>query len=179
MSNPSTATSAESKKQADTHPPQQQKKPPVLEEDDEFEDFPVEDMSIMTIHHSSPALDVWLSQNSRKSVAWKRPSLQKGCRHLSNRYVPQNTDWPQEDAELPGPSSNSNGSSSDHLWEESWDDQDINEDFSKQLKYVLPLLFIVTFAMGYGMWEIPTEQILIFLWAPRREELKKVEAAKQ
>jgi 26 proteasome complex subunit DSS1 len=23
-----------------------------------------------------------------------------------------------------------------HLWEESWDDDDTNEDFSKQLKYV-------------------------------------------
>jgi len=71
---------------------------------------------------------------------------------------PQDTDWPQEDAELPGPSSNSNGSSSDHLWEESWDDDDTNEDFSKQLKYVLPLRFIVTCATWYGMWEIWAEQ---------------------
>jgi len=35
-------------------------------------------------------------------------------------------DWTQEEAEVPGGNT--------HLWEESWDDDDINEDFSKQLK---------------------------------------------
>jgi len=35
-------------------------------------------------------------------------------------------DWPQEDAEVPGGNT--------HLWEESWDDDDTSEDFSKQLK---------------------------------------------
>ncbi|KIW91035.1 uncharacterized protein Z519_07929 [Cladophialophora bantiana CBS 173.52] len=35
-------------------------------------------------------------------------------------------DWSQEDAEVPGGTT--------HLWEESWDDDDENEDFSKQLK---------------------------------------------
>ena len=38
----------------------------------------------------------------------------------------QSLDWPQEDAEVPGGNS--------HLWEESWDDDDTSEDFSKQLK---------------------------------------------
>ncbi|EGE00233.1 26S proteasome complex subunit [Trichophyton mentagrophytes] len=37
-------------------------------------------------------------------------------------------DWPQEEAEAP-----SGGSGNDHLWEESWDDDDASEDFSKQL----------------------------------------------
>lgn len=37
-----------------------------------------------------------------------------------------NSDWPEEDTELP--------SGNQHLWEESWDDDDTNEDFSKQLK---------------------------------------------
>ena len=37
-----------------------------------------------------------------------------------------NLDWPQEDAEIPGGNT--------HLWEESWDDDDTSEDFSKQLK---------------------------------------------
>jgi hypothetical protein len=36
-------------------------------------------------------------------------------------------DWSQEDTEVPGGTT--------HLWEESWDDDDENEDFSKQLKY--------------------------------------------
>jgi len=35
-------------------------------------------------------------------------------------------DWPAEDAEVPGGNA--------HLWEESWDDDDESEDFSKQLK---------------------------------------------
>ncbi|RMZ87519.1 hypothetical protein DV736_g5251, partial [Chaetothyriales sp. CBS 134916] len=35
-------------------------------------------------------------------------------------------DWPQEDTEVPG--------STTHLWEESWDDDDENEEFSKQLR---------------------------------------------
>ncbi|WEW61284.1 26S proteasome complex subunit [Emydomyces testavorans] len=39
-------------------------------------------------------------------------------------------DWPQEDAEVLGPA----GTNNDHLWEESWDDDDNNEEFSKQLK---------------------------------------------
>lgn len=42
-------------------------------------------------------------------------------------------DWPQEEAEVSGSSGAGNP---DHLWEESWDDDDTNEDFSKQLKYV-------------------------------------------
>lgn len=39
-----------------------------------------------------------------------------------------NLDWPPEDAEGPGERGNT------HLWEESWDDDDTSEDFSKQLK---------------------------------------------
>ncbi|OJJ38884.1 hypothetical protein ASPWEDRAFT_36569 [Aspergillus wentii DTO 134E9] len=40
-------------------------------------------------------------------------------------------DWPQEEAEQPSGSANGNDV---HLWEESWDDDDAAEDFSKQLK---------------------------------------------
>jgi len=35
-------------------------------------------------------------------------------------------DWAEEDTELP--------SGNQHLWEESWDDDETNDDFSKQLK---------------------------------------------
>ncbi|KAJ6023143.1 hypothetical protein N7499_008465 [Penicillium canescens] len=41
-------------------------------------------------------------------------------------------DWPQEEAE-PTSGSTANGGS-EHLWEESWDDDDAAEDFSKQLQ---------------------------------------------
>ncbi|KAI4267148.1 MAG: hypothetical protein L6R38_008385 [Xanthoria sp. 2 TBL-2021] len=37
-------------------------------------------------------------------------------------------DWPAEEQEVPGEGG------STHLWEESWDDDDTSEDFSKQLK---------------------------------------------
>ncbi|MCJ1418501.1 hypothetical protein MMC32_004849 [Xylographa parallela] len=44
----------------------------------------------------------------------------------SDAILGLNADWPQEDAEIPGGNT--------HLWEESWDDDDTSEDFSKQLK---------------------------------------------
>lgn len=45
------------------------------------------------------------------------------------------TDWPQEEAEQAAGSAANGGN--EHLWEESWDDDDAAEDFSKQLKYVV------------------------------------------
>ncbi|KAL8744045.1 MAG: hypothetical protein Q9190_003662 [Brigantiaea leucoxantha] len=39
-------------------------------------------------------------------------------------------DWPEEDQEVPREGGTT------HLWEESWDDDDTSEDFSKQLKFV-------------------------------------------
>ncbi|KAL9604554.1 MAG: hypothetical protein Q9219_000519 [cf. Caloplaca sp. 3 TL-2023] len=39
-------------------------------------------------------------------------------------------DWPAEDQEVPP----GGESGTTHLWEESWDDDDTSEDFSKQLK---------------------------------------------
>jgi 26 proteasome complex subunit DSS1 len=44
----------------------------------------------------------------------------------------QYPDWPQEEAEQTNGSKANDGS--EHLWEESWDDDDAAEDFSKQLK---------------------------------------------
>ncbi|KAI5284964.1 hypothetical protein KEM54_000920 [Ascosphaera aggregata] len=35
-------------------------------------------------------------------------------------------DWPQDEQD--------GSDNTDHLWEESWDDDDANEDFSRQLK---------------------------------------------
>lgn len=47
------------------------------------------------------------------------------------------TDWPQEEAEQSAGSAANGGN--EHLWEESWDDDDAAEDFSKQLKYVISM----------------------------------------
>lgn len=58
------------------------------------------------------------------------------------------SDWSQEDTEVPGGTT--------HLWEESWDDDDENEDFSKQLKYVCKIFQVLR----------PPHQILTF-WPGR------------
>lgn len=47
---------------------------------------------------------------------------------MADTWFFPNLDWPPEDAEGPGERGNT------HLWEESWDDDDTSEDFSKQLK---------------------------------------------
>ena len=43
------------------------------------------------------------------------------------------TDWPEDQTEAAKGSGETK-----HLWEESWDDDDTSDDFSKQLKYVHP-----------------------------------------
>ena len=45
-------------------------------------------------------------------------------------------DWPASEQEVP-PGREQEGPGGQHLWEESWDDDDTNEEFSKQLKYAL------------------------------------------
>lgn len=74
-------------------------------------------------------------------------------------------DWAQEDTELPG-------GGNQHLWEESWDDDDQSEDFAAQLRYV-PAMRRVSFSRdesGTGKRQKLT---------CRREELKKVDANKR
>ncbi|KAL9104264.1 MAG: hypothetical protein Q9163_000760 [Psora crenata] len=43
-------------------------------------------------------------------------------------------DWPASEQEVPGGPGREGESAATHLWEESWDDDDTSEDFSKQLK---------------------------------------------
>jgi len=54
--------------------------------------------------------------------------------HNPGTTLTMTTDWPQEEAEQAGSAANGGN---EHLWEESWDDDDAAEDFSKQLKYVV------------------------------------------
>jgi hypothetical protein len=44
------------------------------------------------------------------------------------------TDWEAEDTEAAN--GGGGGEGTQHLWEESWDDDDTTDDFSTQLKYV-------------------------------------------
>lgn len=101
------SNTTQSKPDEPTQKPQQ--KLPVLEEDDEFEDFPVEGPSSHPLTH--PRIPPTTPANHPPSTT---------------------TDWPAEEAEQP---SGANGHNA-HLWEESWDDDDTAEDFSKQLKCV-------------------------------------------
>jgi hypothetical protein len=62
--------------------------------------------------------------NSKTSLLRVRDTAQDFDKSLdANCWI----DWAEEDTELP--------SGNLHLWEESWDDDEQNDDFSKQLKY--------------------------------------------
>lgn len=60
------------------------------------------------------------------------------CKHATDYFLFFGgcLDWPQEETEVPGEGGNT------HLWEESWDDDDTSEDFSKQLKWVWSGIFL-------------------------------------
>ena len=53
---------------------------------------------------------------------------------MSFRRLTKTPDWPEDQTEA----AQRNGETK-HLWEESWDDDDTNDDFSAQLKCVSPL----------------------------------------
>ncbi|CAI7634216.1 unnamed protein product [Penicillium bialowiezense] len=54
------------------------------------------------------------------------------CKLAQTSKLTTRPDWPQEEAEQTTGSAANDGS--EHLWEESWDDDDAAEDFSKQLQ---------------------------------------------
>lgn len=56
------------------------------------------------------------------------------CKPAQTSKLTTRPDWPQEEAEQTTGSAANDGS--EHLWEESWDDDDAAEDFSKQLQCV-------------------------------------------
>lgn len=85
----------------------QQKAAAELGEDDEFEDFPVEGTAHTPFGHEEDARVRAGQDEGQELIFWR-------------------TDWGQEDTELPG--------GNQHLWEESWDDDDTSEDFAAQLK---------------------------------------------
>lgn len=61
-----------------------------------------------------------------------RVSYEVHC--MNTNSCSSSLDWPQEEAEQAAGTA-ANGDTV-HLWEESWDDDDAAEDFSKQLKCV-------------------------------------------
>lgn len=81
-------------------------------------------------HHRSPRSwkRMMSSRISPLKVSSKYPSASLGFMELIMSFP----DWPQEEAEQTTGSAANGGS--EHLWEESWDDDDAAEDFSKQLQ---------------------------------------------
>lgn len=143
MSAQSSTQSKSAEKKPEETPKEQQKPAASLEEDDEFEDFPIEGASFLHMLLLSEKLLYW-----QLSIAACRMSHHSLSRRLTYavtspsflfRYNGQNElrlckmltyviDWQEEDTQLPGGNA--------HLWEESWDDDDTNEDFAVQLRYV-------------------------------------------
>jgi 26 proteasome complex subunit DSS1 len=103
-----------------------------LEEDDEFEDFPIEgtEPPPSASRRRIPGgtahtrIDLHGSTDSRgQDIDIYGYEKGKG-RYADFLY----TDWQEEDTQLPGGNA--------HLWEESWDDDDTNEEFAVQLRFV-------------------------------------------
>ena len=53
-------------------------------------------------------------------------------RMADSLLFPSRVDWPEEEAEAAN--SSDTAQTTQHLWEESWDDDDTSDDFSNQLK---------------------------------------------
>ncbi|KAI1304812.1 DSS1/SEM1 family-domain-containing protein [Xylaria venustula] len=96
--------------------PTPQKSTAALEEDDEFEDFPVE---------GAPSIlfPIYLS-----TMTFPPPPQQQ---RIALRFSALN--WPAEETESAAQTASGNGTTQ-HLWEESWDDDDTSDDFSAQLR---------------------------------------------
>ena len=91
----------------------------VLEEDDEFEEFPVQGR-----HLSAPNF---------RSVSYVS---------FITRCASNTLDWDDSQTDLANlASAGAAGSAArgDKLWEDNWDDDDIEEEFSTQLRLVVPL----------------------------------------
>ncbi len=63
-------------------------------------------------------------------------------------------DWPQEESEAAG-----EPATTQHLWEESWDDDDTSDDFSAQLRYgtvAIPPLPLLQSSLGKLLASVDT-----------------------
>ena len=101
----------------------------VLEEDDEFEEFPVQGE-----HAHVPN--------------FRTVSYASSATRSARRYTLKHLDWDDSQtdlANLGGPGAAGSAAAGDKLWEDNWDDDDIEEEFSTQLRSfalsIPPLLF--------------------------------------
>lgn len=83
-------------------------------------------------------------------------------------------DWAEEETEAAGGSGGT-----EHLWEESWDDDDTNDDFSAQLKCVFPRASLSKTSTSSRLFDTTYPPHWTRRLTHNREELKKVEASKR
>lgn len=100
---------------------QQQNSAGSLEEDDEFEDFPVEGALFCAFILPFPPFFSGLPPpgGMKRKFDRTQPCLPTTVE----------TDWPEEETEAAA-----GDGATQHLWEESWDDDDTSDDFSAQLR---------------------------------------------
>ena len=112
----------------------QDKKPAAqLEEDDEFEDFPVEGKSLLTgssllADWGTPTMHLYTPRSISRHLHAYALHTYPASQMIHDWRVWANNlpDWTEEETQIPGGNA--------HLWEESWDDDDTNEDFAVQLR---------------------------------------------
>jgi 26 proteasome complex subunit DSS1 len=101
----------------------------VLEEDDEFEEFPVQGKHADVPNFRNMSYASFVARSARCHT----------FKHL---------DWDDSQTDLANlASAGAAGSISagDKLWEDNWDDDDIEEEFSTQLRFFIPFHFTLTF----------------------------------
>jgi 26 proteasome complex subunit DSS1 len=90
----------------------------VLEEDDEFEEFPVQGEYVRVPN-------------------FRTVSYASSTARSARRYTLKPLDWDDSQtdlANLGGPGAAGSAAAGDKLWEDNWDDDDIEEEFSTQLR---------------------------------------------
>ena len=87
----------------------------------------------MSLRTSLLKVNIFRSSYPRRSaICSERRFETSGCGLFGSEMESADgyPDWPQEDTEEAA----QGAGNTQHLWEESWDDDDTNEDFSKVLK---------------------------------------------
>jgi 26 proteasome complex subunit DSS1 len=114
-----------------TEQPLKDQKPAApLEEDDEFEDFPVEGTDSLPRLARPPPGETSKRKDGHEEVLcthlWRGSRDKDSTSKHIDTEANLSLDWAEEETQLPGGNA--------HLWEESWDDDDTNEEFAVQLR---------------------------------------------
>ncbi|KAI0110226.1 DSS1/SEM1 family-domain-containing protein [Daldinia grandis] len=74
-------------------------------------------------------------EQSQQSQTQQKPATALEEDDEFEDFPVEETDWPAEETEAAATAvTGGNGTTTQHLWEESWDDDDTSDDFSAQLR---------------------------------------------